>query len=187
MNHRNAESKRTTPVPSRLSEHIDIQIHMVVGLLDSVYRTVLPKSLRYTGDELGSWLNDLVPLANCDETNKPHSSTAEKPDSMVVEVTGNTFTKDVLQSEDDVFVVFYAPWCGYCKRLCKCGSAINRLWSVYGSLRYLRQWDSCELAVLKLFCSQMLESCCTLLRLTPCYVQSPCGKVWRASSMVSRA
>jgi hypothetical protein len=143
LNSCNEESKRTTPVLTGSSEHTGIQINTVVGSLNSVHRTALPRSSEYTHGELkwslgsqGSWLKVLIPVANCDETSKPHNSTTEKFDSMVLEVTGNTFTKDVLQSEADVFVVFYAPWCGYCKRLCKCGAAISRLWSVYGSLRY---------------------------------------------------
>jgi hypothetical protein len=143
LNSCNEESKPTTPVLTGSSEHTGIQINTVVGSLNSVHRTALPRSSEYTHGELkwslgsqGSWPKVLIPVANCDETSKPHNSTTEKFGSMVLEVTGNTFTKDVLQSEADVFVVFYAPWCGYCKRLCKCGAAISRLWSVYGSLRY---------------------------------------------------
>lgn len=52
---------------------------------------------------------------------------SEKPKeavSKVVEVTTETFEQVVLKSDKDVFVVFYAPWCGYCKRLGECNLAV---------------------------------------------------------------
>jgi protein disulfide-isomerase-like protein len=32
-------------------------------------------------------------------------------------LVGTTFDNEVMQSEQDVFVEFYAPWCGHCKAL----------------------------------------------------------------------
>jgi len=53
---------------------------------------------------------------------KPHYKSAATPspevDSNEVTVlVGETFEKHVLDSKKDVFVEFYAPWCGHCKKL----------------------------------------------------------------------
>ena len=40
-------------------------------------------------------------------------------ENRVVELSALSFDEAVLKNDKDVFVVFYAPWCGYCKRLCK--------------------------------------------------------------------
>jgi len=53
-------------------------------------------------------------------TIKPHfksEAVPEKNDDPVTVVVGNTFEELVVNNDKDVFIEFYAPWCGHCKSL----------------------------------------------------------------------
>ena len=49
--------------------------------------------------------------------------------TMITEINKDNFEKEVLRSEKPVVADFWAPWCGYCRRL---APAIDRLESEYG-------------------------------------------------------
>lgn len=58
---------------------------------------------RFDAQELEPWIKSLpVP---------------QDQDGPVLEVVGSTFRKEVLESDVSVFVMFYAPWCGFSKML----------------------------------------------------------------------
>ena len=51
---------------------------------------------------------------------KPHLKSEEIPktnNEPVYKLVGKSFNKEVIESDKDVFVKFYAPWCGHCKAL----------------------------------------------------------------------
>lgn len=73
------------------------------------------QSKKITADAIGAFVKDYV-----DGKLTPHMKSQPVPETQegpVAVVVGNNFEKVALDKEKDVFVEFYAPWCGHCKKL----------------------------------------------------------------------
>jgi len=76
---------------------------------------VYPQSSTLSADALRTWAQSYV-----DGTLQPTVKSQEIPDKNdgpVKTVVGKNFDSLVLDDTKDVFVEFYAPWCGHCKSL----------------------------------------------------------------------
>jgi len=74
-----------------------------------------PPSTGLTADSLTAHFQGFL-----DKSLQPNVKSQEVPadnDGVVKVVVGKSFDSEVLSNEKDVFVEFYAPWCGHCKSL----------------------------------------------------------------------
>ena len=55
-----------------------------------------------------------------------------------IQLTSETFQKEVLEAKEPVLVDFWAPWCGYCRRL---GPVVDRLAAQYEGKLLVGQVD----------------------------------------------
>ncbi len=58
-------------------------------------------------------------------------------------LVGKTFEREVLKADKDVFVEFYAPWCGHCKKLAPTWSELAKQINKSDSL-ILAKFDATE-------------------------------------------
>ncbi|KIO19272.1 hypothetical protein M407DRAFT_31090 [Tulasnella calospora MUT 4182] len=78
---------------------------------------------------------------------EPSLKTAEVPkenDGVVKVVVGSEYNKIVLDDSKDVFVEFYAPWCGHCKRLAPTWEELGEHYSAVKDKITIAKMDATE-------------------------------------------
>ena len=75
----------------------------------------LDQATEVSGDVVGEWVEKFV-SGELEPELKSEAIPASQ-DEAVYTLVGKNFDDVVFQDEKDVFVEFYAPWCGHCKRL----------------------------------------------------------------------
>jgi protein disulfide-isomerase A1 len=77
-----------------------------------------PEDAELSFESVKEWVDkftsgDLSPTVKSEDV----PSAEERAASSVYKLVASTFDEDVVSSEKDFFVEFYAPWCGHCKKL----------------------------------------------------------------------
>ncbi|XP_076067229.1 putative protein disulfide-isomerase A4 [Oratosquilla oratoria] len=86
-----------------------------VAIYDGLYRYPMEPEEDFSADVL----EDFVQKYKKNKL-KPHFKSQPVPKKQtgpIRVVVANNFEKEVLKTEKDVFIMFYAPWCGHCKKL----------------------------------------------------------------------
>ncbi|KAI9010677.1 hypothetical protein DFJ74DRAFT_685329 [Hyaloraphidium curvatum] len=87
----------------------------VIQVHDDNAKYPFDQKQKITAEAIGAFVKDYV-----EGKLTPHLKTQPEPESQdgpVTVLVGTNFEKLVLDKEKDVFVEFYAPWCGHCKKL----------------------------------------------------------------------
>ena len=83
----------------------DVRVHPKMYVLNKEIINNADKIIAYIKD----WSNNKAP--------KQYHKIPSELKGNVLKVTERTFDKEVINNDLDVFVKFYAPWCGHCKHL----------------------------------------------------------------------
>ena len=77
---------------------------------------VLPSGSAFTSGDFSAFLQDFVD-GKLEQTVRSDPVPEEETKDGLTTVVGSRFDELVLKNSKDVFIEFYAPWCGHCKKL----------------------------------------------------------------------
>ncbi|KAJ9118202.1 hypothetical protein QFC22_004107 [Naganishia vaughanmartiniae] len=97
---------------------------------------------KFNADALASWVQDF-------ETGKltPSLKSAPAPasqDEPVTILVGSEFDKIIYDDDKDVFVEFYAPWCGHCQRLAPIWDSLGEHFEDFKNTLTIAKMDATE-------------------------------------------
>jgi protein disulfide-isomerase A1 len=124
------------------AEHYGITTLPGIALENSATKEkfIYQASQDHTTDGVGSWVNDYVA-----GTLEPFLKSEEIPetnDAGVKVIVGKTFDEFVTDRKQDIFVEYYAPWCGHCKKLAPTWDELGDAFAKYGDQVVIAKVDA---------------------------------------------
>eukprot|EP00002_Diphylleia_rotans_P036622 TRINITY_DN808_c0_g1_i1.p1 TRINITY_DN808_c0_g1~~TRINITY_DN808_c0_g1_i1.p1 ORF type:complete len:498 (-),score=115.39 TRINITY_DN808_c0_g1_i1:230-1723(-) len=105
----------------------------LIQSFDPSARYVFEGTEGITSDSISNWLSEYL-LGRIEPHVRSEQIPEQNDDEPVTIVVGDSYEDVVINSDSDVFVEFYAPWCGHCKALAPIWEELAEVVSEYDNL-----------------------------------------------------